>query len=102
MTCIWRSRRRKWTWKRFVAGITPRSGGRGAPSPELGRHRFVERYDGVALAPGSVPVIEPPLDARLDDLEERRDIEVARHVQTMVADAPQFAHQVRASRIAIV
>src|SRR5476649_2933981 len=46
---------------------------------------------GRRLVPRHLLVIESSLDRRLDDCEERRNVEVARRVQRMVADVQDLA-----------
>src|SRR4029077_2053618 len=68
----------------------------------------LDRRAGVALrsrelqggrGPGDLVIVEPGHERRLDDLEIRGDVEVARRVQAVVADAQRLPVAVHARRV---
>src|SRR5205085_4362925 len=66
-------------------GPRSRRGRRAARTGDFADGRVAGRRQ-LVLGPGQRVVVEAALDARLDDLEEGRSIEVARHVHAVVPD----------------
>src|SRR3982750_892384 len=52
--------------------------------------RLPGRVEDVVLAPYQAAKLESLLQPRLDDSEKRRDVEIARHVQTVMANMQDF------------